>query len=551
MSTSSNPIESSGVRPASCRPTRVFKGHKHVTCVAYFPDGRRIASASGDKTVVIWNVESGRQDGQPLQHDSSVSWMAISPDGRRIASGIEKKVVIWDALTREVVHEFNEGGVWMLAYSSDGRWIATAPIASEREIRLWDADTGRPRREPLKCDGNAFCVAFSPDGTQIAAGCDDGSFELFDIATGEAVVGPIKGHTRNVMSVVYSRDGCLLVTGSDDKSIRVWDAKTGVQVGRPMLGHKAAINSISITPDGRRIASGDNGTVRVWDLETRLQVGDSFHTDGFVYSVAFCPDGRYIIGSGNHDAVSLWDTESFAIRGSSSPPTASNPAPPREQRQAHAKPHDGTSSIGSSLLDLPAVVQQQSATRCPQERKPSIDDDWDTESIRPRLRPTEPQQDPPLEQEISTVQPTVSGRKWSRDIRERWRHIRHRKSRVLPDSPPHLPLVPLHEHANAPASPEVSVGRTASHSRTQPSTNQDEANVALGKLDERLYAAPPRDRNERRRWRARERRRAARNASPDSEPEDNDAESYYEDTGCLDAVCFGEYFRRRRHLQRR
>ncbi|KAH7917125.1 hypothetical protein BV22DRAFT_1052665, partial [Leucogyrophana mollusca] len=84
----------------------------------------------------------------------------------------------------------------------------------------------------------------------------------------------------------------------------------------------------------------------------------------------------------------------------------------------------------------------------------------------------------------------------------------------------------------------------ASHSRTQPPRHQDEANVALGKLDV-VYipsptTSPPRDRNERRRWRARQRRRAARNNDSDSEPEDDDAESYYEDTGCLDAFCFLE-----------
>ncbi|KAH7918237.1 hypothetical protein BV22DRAFT_1134737, partial [Leucogyrophana mollusca] len=238
----------------------------------------------------------------------------------------------------------------------------------------------------------------------------------------------------------------------------------------------------------------------------------------------------------------------------SSPPTASNPP----QRQARAK----SSSINSSLLDLPAVVQQQPVTQHPQERKPSVNDDWDTESTRPRLRPAEPQQDPPPERETSTVQPAASGHKWLGNIRERWRRIRRRKSRISADLPdgPHLPL-PLHERANAPASPELPTNQQArlgrdgaaqentqaSHSRTQPSTKQDEANVALGKLDERLYAAPPRDRNERRRWRARQRRRAARNVDSDSEPEDNDAESYYEDTGCLDAFCFLECFRWWRH----
>ncbi|KAH7918640.1 WD40 repeat-like protein [Leucogyrophana mollusca] len=363
MPTSSNHIESSAVRRASRRPTKVFKGQKWVNSVAYFPDGQRIASGSNDKTIVIWNVESGRQDGQPIRHDSSVGCIAVSPDGRRIASGMQEGgLVIWDVLTREVVHELKGGGVHRLVFSPDGRWIATAPTADERMICLWDADTGRPGREPLECDGSVFCVAFSPDGSRIAAGFGGGSFQVIDISTGESVVGPVKGH-KNVVdstmycpvsSIVYSPDGRLLVTASWDKSIRAWDSKTGVQVGTQM-GHEDSVLCVSAAADGRRIASGGwDGTVRVWDLETQLQVGDPFDAHGRVLSVAFSPDARYIVSGGNHDTVCLLDTDSLAGQSSPSPPTASNqkPAPLRRQRQAHAKPHNDTSSINSSLLDL-------------------------------------------------------------------------------------------------------------------------------------------------------------------------------------------------------
>ncbi|KAH7917826.1 WD40 repeat-like protein [Leucogyrophana mollusca] len=315
MSTLTNPVESSATRRAPRGPTKVFKGHTNgVYSVAYFPDGQHIASTSYDKTVIIWDIESGGQDGKPLQHDSFVGSIAISPDGRRIAGGMEGGLAIWDAVTRKVVHEIKAGGVDRLAYSPDGRWIATVLWDNERVIRLWDADTGRPGREPLKYDGNVWCAAFLPDGTRIAAGLDNGSFQVVDMITGESVVGPIKGHTEIVNSVVYSPDGRLLVTASQD-GIRVWDSKTGIEVGKPMW-HEDDVFCISITADGRRIASGGlDKTVRVWDLETRLQVGHSFHADGWLWSVAFSPDNRYIISDNGRD-VSLWDTESLAIQGS-------------------------------------------------------------------------------------------------------------------------------------------------------------------------------------------------------------------------------------------
>ncbi|KAH7920541.1 WD40 repeat-like protein [Leucogyrophana mollusca] len=319
MSMSPNSIESPGMRRASRHPTKIFKGHTgRVSCVVYFPDGRRLASASIDKTIIVWDVENGRQDGQPLQHDASVKYIAISLDGRRIASGMEGGgLVVWDVSTREVFQKLKGCGIDRLAYSPDGRWIAAAPMDIETVVRLWDVDTGGPSREPLRCESSGICVAFSPDGSRIAAGLWDGSFEVFDIATGKVVVGPIKAHTQFVSSLVYSPDGRLLVTASWDESIRVWDAKTGVQVGKPILGHRDQVNCLSVTADGRRIASGGfHGAIRVWDLDTRQQVGDPFNADGRVFSVAFSPEGRYIISCGEDNAVYLWDTESLAIQGS-------------------------------------------------------------------------------------------------------------------------------------------------------------------------------------------------------------------------------------------
>ncbi|KAH7918624.1 YVTN repeat-like/Quino protein amine dehydrogenase [Leucogyrophana mollusca] len=321
MSTSSNPIESSGVRRESGHPTGIFGGHtgrsRYVGCVAYFPDGRRIASACIDKTVIIWDVERGSQDGQLLQHDFSVDHIAISPDGRKIASGMRQGgVVIWDALTRDVAHKFIGDGVRRLAYSPDGRWIINLPWTNEKEIRLWDVDTARPGREPLKCNRRIWCMAISPDGSRIAVGLSGGSFQVFGVSAGQVVVGPIKGHTLDVTSVAYSPDGRLLVTGSPDKSIRVWDSKTGAQVGNPILGHGGDIRSIAITADARRIATGESGKIRLWDLETRLQVGETFNAGGWPDSVAFSPNGRYIISGGDH--LYLFDTEPFTIQRSAS-----------------------------------------------------------------------------------------------------------------------------------------------------------------------------------------------------------------------------------------
>ncbi|KAH7918145.1 hypothetical protein BV22DRAFT_1051931, partial [Leucogyrophana mollusca] len=177
---------------------------------------------------------------------------------------------------------------------------------------------------------------------------------------------------------------------------------------------------------------------------------------------------------------------------------------------------------------LPAVVQQQPATQ--QERKPSVDDDWDTESMRPPLRPTEPQQDPPPESETLTAQPAVPNHKWSRNIQ-----------------------LPTNRQPRRGRDADTREKAQASHSRTRPSRNKIEANVALAQDDVRLAIAAPRGKKGRR-FRERARRggvRANSHSDTDSGSQDSDGESEYEDTGCLDAICYWVYFRRRRHLQGR
>ncbi|KAH7919497.1 WD40 repeat-like protein [Leucogyrophana mollusca] len=302
------------------KATKVFKGHTDfVESVIYFPDGRHMASGSWDKTIRIWNVESGQQVGESLEHDSKVKAIAVSPDGGKIAGRVEGGVIMWDVVGRKRVREVKidgheEQGAYalMVSFSPNGRWIATASSDST-SIQLWDVDTGRPVRELQQHVDVIWCLSFSPDGAHIAAGSFVGSFRVLDISTGNTVVGPIQGHADAVTSLVYSPDSRLLVTGSYDKSIRVWDAATGREVGRPMLP-RSAIQCIAMSADGKRIASASSDqTVRLWNLETRLQVFQGHSSS--IESVAYFPDGRHIASGSRDKTIRIWNVESGKQQG--------------------------------------------------------------------------------------------------------------------------------------------------------------------------------------------------------------------------------------------
>ncbi|HTH86991.1 TIR domain-containing protein [Mycobacterium sp.] len=282
-----------------------------VSEVAFSPDGHRIVSGSRDKTLRLWDAGTGKPIGQPLTgHSNAVYSVAFSPDGHRIASGsADTTVRLWDPDTGKPIGEPLTGHtdtVYSVAFSPDGRRIASG--SADTTVSLWDAETGNPVGEPLTGHQDVVNgVVFSPDGTRIISGSSDRTVRVWGVDVGR----PITGHADGVWSVAFSPDGRLVVSGSVDKTLRVWDADTGHPVGPPLIGHMEAVDSVAVSPDGHRIASGSaDKTVRLWDADTGKPIGQPLtgHTDT-VYSVAFSPDGHRIVSGSRDKTLRVWDAD--------------------------------------------------------------------------------------------------------------------------------------------------------------------------------------------------------------------------------------------------
>eukprot|EP00873_Tetraselmis_striata_P021585 jgi/Tetstr1/441849/TSEL_030062.t3 len=307
---------------ARCWPAYIstLRGHTEpVSSVAFSPDGTRLASASGDKTVRVWNALTGEEAlPQPLRgHTDWVTSVAFSPDGTRLASAsYDKTVRVWNALTGEEALpqplQGHTGGVTSVAFSPDGTRLASA--SQDETVRVWNALTGEEALpQPLQGHTDyVYSVAFSPDGTRLASASWDKTVRVWNALTGEeALPQPLRGHTGRVTSVAFSPDGTRLASASEDKTVRVWNALTGEEaLPQPLRGHTKEVTSVAFSPDGTRLASASaDETVRVWNAltgEEALPQPLRGHTD-WVTSVAFSPDGTRLASASSDKTVRVWN----------------------------------------------------------------------------------------------------------------------------------------------------------------------------------------------------------------------------------------------------
>lgn len=240
--------------------------------------------------------------------DKQIHEISFSPDGDLLAVAAMDGVYLYDVATMDMINYMEDLSVAKcVAFSPDGTSLAAGTLM-ENEVVYWDAETAERLFSFLNLPHNVYSVAFSSDRV-LASGMGDGNLFIWwldddlEISWWE----PMEDFAGDVRSLAFSQDGEMLAAG-DEAGVVLMD--TGFDFHKQRLeGHRRDVFSVAFSPDGAVLASGSQGGALIlWDIQSGEQLRTIRTNSGIVYSLEFSPDGT-ILASGTSDATILWDAE--------------------------------------------------------------------------------------------------------------------------------------------------------------------------------------------------------------------------------------------------
>jgi len=203
-----------------------------------------------------------------------------------------------------------------LAFSPDGKYVASGDGASNPTVRIWDVHRKRQVHVLEGHKNGIFALAFSPDGKRLVSGSDDHTLILWDTASGRRIA-TLTGHKDDVASVAYDPKGKYVASGSLDNTIRLWNGKTGKFV-KILADQGTMVGSLTFSPDGKRLLSGTGSSpyhCHVYSIPNGKELVTFREHDNVVIATAVSPDGRLAAtGGGNNQDILVWDIAGGRVR---------------------------------------------------------------------------------------------------------------------------------------------------------------------------------------------------------------------------------------------
>lgn len=284
-----------------------------VTALAFSPDGAAVA-VSGYHEVTLWKTADGTLDRRLQGLAERVHEIAYSPDGKWLATasgdpGQFGSLKLWIAepngggkLVRDLLE--TSDSVFAVTFSPDSKLVAAA--GADRAIRIWEVETGKQLALIEDHADWILDLAFSPDGKRLASASRDKTSKVFDVEKKESLV-TFPGHAQTVYAVAFSPDGKLVASGGEDNQIRLWKPDDDGKQARQIGGFGGPVFHIQYTPDGKNLAAcASDKNIKIIDPSNgSTKQTLSGHND-WVYAFAIDKEGK-TLASGSWDGeVRLW-----------------------------------------------------------------------------------------------------------------------------------------------------------------------------------------------------------------------------------------------------
>ncbi|XP_070803088.1 POC1 centriolar protein homolog B [Pituophis catenifer annectens] len=287
---------------------RHFKGHKDaVTCVAFSPNTKVLATSSLDRFLMIWNLRPNTKAFRFVGHLEAVTSVQFSPDGYLLASASEDRTArLWIPCIHgeSTSLKGHTAPVRSVNFSNDSQFLVTA--SNDKSVKVWSI-CSQNLLYSLSHTHWVRCAKYSPDGRLIVSCSEDKTVKIWDIRN-KICINNIIDYDGFANYVDFNPDGTCIVSAGSDHTVKFWDIRINRLLQRYKV-HRGSVNYTSFHPSGNFLITASNdGTLKIMDLiEGRLLYTLHGH-EGPVLSVAFSKDGETFASGGTDTQVLLWKT---------------------------------------------------------------------------------------------------------------------------------------------------------------------------------------------------------------------------------------------------